>query len=107
MYERHETGKIGENIAVSYLEKIGYKIIDRNFECRQGEIDIVALDNDIIVFIEVKTRASALYGLPKEAVNVIMKLRYIWAGPETAAGGDSMAEISAYLFFCAFPLKRI
>ena len=45
--------------------------------------------------------------LPKEAVNVIMKLRYIWAGPETAAGGDSVADISAYLFFCAFPLKRI
>lgn len=73
MYERHETGKIGENIAVSYLEKIGYKIIDRNFECKQGEIDIVALDNEEIVFIEVKTRASALYGLPKEAVNQTKK----------------------------------
>ena len=81
MYERHETGKIGENIAVSYLEKIGYKIIDRNFECRQGEIDIVALDNDIIVFIEVKTRASALYGLPKEAVNQTKK-KHIYSSAE-------------------------
>lgn len=73
MYERHETGKIGEDIAVSYLEKKGYKIIERNFECKQGEIDIVAIDKEEIVFIEVKTRASALYGLPKEAINQTKK----------------------------------
>ena len=69
MYERHETGKIGEDIAVKYLENIKYKIIERNFECKQGEIDIIAKDKEWIVFVEVKTRASVLYGLPKEAVN--------------------------------------
>ena len=81
MYERHETGKIGENIAVRYLEKIGYKILERNFECKQGEIDIVALDKNEIIFIEVKTRASALYGLPKEAVNQIKK-KHIYKSAE-------------------------
>ena len=69
MYKRHETGKIGEDIAVKYLENIKYKIIERNFECKQGEIDIIAKDKEWIVFVEVKTRASVLYGLPKEAVN--------------------------------------
>ncbi len=81
MYERHETGRIGENIAVNYLEKNGYKVIDRNFECKQGEIDIVALDKDVIVFVEVKTRASALYGLPKEAVDKTKK-KHIYRSAE-------------------------
>ena len=69
MYERHETGKIGEDIATRYLEQIGYEIIQRNFECKIGEIDIIAKDKEVIVFVEVKTRASALYGQPKDAVD--------------------------------------
>ena len=73
MYERHEIGRIGEDIATRYLEQIGYEIIDRNFECRQGEIDIIARDEEYLVFIEVKTRASALYGQPKEAVDQVKK----------------------------------
>lgn len=73
MYERHETGKIGEDIATKYLEQIGYEIIQRNFECKIGEIDIIAKDKDEIVFVEVKTRASALYGFPKEAVDQTKK----------------------------------
>ena len=69
MYEKHETGKIGEEIAVIYLRQNGYQIIERNFECRQGEIDIIAKDKNEIVFIEVKTRSSVLYGLPKDSVD--------------------------------------
>lgn len=69
MYERHETGKIGEEIAVTYLKQNGYQIIEKNFECRQGEIDIIAKDKSDLVFVEVKTRSSVLYGLPKEAVD--------------------------------------
>ena len=79
MYERHETGKIGEDIAVKYLIQNNYKIMERNFECKQGEIDIIALDKTEIVFIEVKTRASALYGLPKEAINQTKKKRIYWS----------------------------
>lgn len=64
-------GKWGENVACDYLEKDNYKIIDRNFNCRQGEIDIIAYDrlNNEIVFVEVKTRTSFNYGVPSEAVN--------------------------------------
>ena len=62
-------GKIGEDVATLYLEKQGYVIICRNFRCIQGEIDIIAKDNDYIVFIEVKTRANINYGEAKEAVD--------------------------------------
>ena len=69
MYERHITGKIGEDIAIKYLQSKGYKIIERNFQCKQGEIDIVALDKQEIVIIEVKTRKCLEYGKPAEAVD--------------------------------------
>ena len=68
MYQRHVLGKRGEDEAVKYLERKGYRIIERNFMCRQGEIDIIALDEDYIVFIEIKSRSSTEYGLPSEAV---------------------------------------
>ena len=69
MYIKQEIGKLGEDIAENYLKQKGYKILDRNFECRQGELDIIALDKKEIVFIEVKTRTSNKYGTPSEAVN--------------------------------------
>lgn len=69
MYQRHEIGKIGEDLAVKYLEQNGYKILERNFECRQGEIDIIAIEKEEIVFIEVKTRTNQKYGKPIDAVN--------------------------------------
>lgn len=69
MYLRHRIGKIGEDKATEYLEKLGYKIIERNFVAKQGEIDIIAKDKQELVFIEVKTRTNTLYGKPVEAVN--------------------------------------
>jgi len=68
MYARHILGKNGEDEAVKYLEKQGYTIIERNFSCRQGEIDIIALDKNYLVFIEIKSRTSIEYGLPSESV---------------------------------------
>lgn len=68
MYERHRLGKKGEDMATEYLQNIGYKILERNFLCRQGEIDIIALDKNYIVFVEIKARTSTNYGLPSEAV---------------------------------------
>ncbi len=69
MYQRHILGKIGENIAIKYLENNGYKIVDKNFECRQGEIDIIAKEKNELVIIEVKTRKSLEYGNPVDAVD--------------------------------------
>ncbi len=77
MYERHIVGKEGEDEAARYLERQGYKIIQRNFECRQGEIDIIAKEKEEYVFIEVKTRQNFHYGMPCEAVNE-QKQKHIW-----------------------------
>lgn len=71
MYIKQEIGKLGEDIATNFLTEKGYAILDRNFECRQGEIDIIAKDKEEMVFIEVKTRTSNKYGAPSEAVNKI------------------------------------
>ena len=69
MNQKQIEGKNGEKIATKYLETQGYKIICTNFRCLQGEIDIIAKDNETFVFVEVKTRTSLKYGEAKEAVN--------------------------------------
>lgn len=63
------TGHFGEETAVAYLKQIGYLIIERNYRKRFGEIDIVAQDGDVVVFVEVKTRRSVRFGSPFEAVD--------------------------------------
>lgn len=63
-----DSGKLGEDLAVSYLKKLGYKIISRNFRIRGGEIDIVAIDGDVLVYVEVKTRTSHQFGYPEESI---------------------------------------
>ena len=75
MYNRHKLGKFGEDYACEYLKKNNYEIVERNFYCRQGEIDIVAKDcsKKEIVFVEVKTRTSTSYGFPSDAVDLNKK----------------------------------
>ncbi|MDO8786294.1 MAG: YraN family protein [Syntrophales bacterium] len=68
--DRIRTGKKGEDIAVDYLTKAGYRIIERNYRCLFGEIDIVARDQDTIVFVEVKSRKSEEFGDPQLSVGV-------------------------------------
>lgn len=63
-----DLGDFGEERAQAYLINCGYEILCRNFCVKGGEIDIVAKDNDVLVFIEVKTRSSTKYGYPSEAV---------------------------------------
>jgi len=65
---RQNLGNYGEILAAEYLTKRGYRLIDRNFKARYGEIDIIAITNDILVFVEVKTRIGNKYGTPEEAV---------------------------------------
>lgn len=68
MTNKRRFGDLGEEYAVGLLKKNGYKIIDRNFRTKFGEIDMVALQDDNLVFVEVKTRWSKKYGAPEEAV---------------------------------------
>lgn len=66
-------GIIGEKIAQSYLRKNGYEIITTNFFTKNGEIDIVAEQDQIIIFVEVKTRTNYKYGTPAKAVDEIKR----------------------------------
>ncbi|MBQ2862027.1 MAG: YraN family protein, partial [Oscillospiraceae bacterium] len=66
--EKRRRGDMGEDFAAEYLEKQGYEIIERNFNTRLGEIDIVAKDGRYIVFVEVKSRADDCLYAPREAV---------------------------------------
>ncbi|MDP2940785.1 MAG: YraN family protein [Candidatus Omnitrophota bacterium] len=61
-------GKKGEDIALGFLKKNGYSIIQRNYRTKLGEIDIIAKDKDTLCFIEVKSRSSCGHGLPQESV---------------------------------------
>lgn len=62
-------GDAGEILAINFLKDKGYKILETNFKTKLGEIDIIALQNGVIVFVEVKSRATLMYGRPCEAVN--------------------------------------
>lgn len=63
-----DTGNYGEDLACKYLQDQGYKILERNFRIRGGEIDIVAKDRDYLVFVEVKARFNHKYGPPLESI---------------------------------------
>ena len=66
---KKELGQHGEDLAVEFLQRQGYKILERNFRNKLGEVDIIALDEGVICFIEVKTRRTALCGTPFEAIS--------------------------------------
>ena len=66
-------GKLGEDLALKKIKRLGYKCIARNYRCPLGEIDIIAKDKDCLVFIEIKTRKGKSIGYAKEAVNAKKK----------------------------------
>lgn len=68
MYVKHEVGKTGEKTAKIYLEKEGYKIIEQNYRTKFGEIDIIAVKENTLIFIEVKTRTNLKYGFPSDSI---------------------------------------
>lgn len=66
--ERLELGRLGEDAAVKKIKSLGYKVLERNYRARSGEIDIIGVDGGVLVFIEVKSRSSTEFGTPGEAV---------------------------------------
>lgn len=69
-------GERGEDAAASYLERTGMTIVERNWRCKSGEVDIIALDGDVLVLCEVKTRRTSAKGTPDEAVTLTKQRRY-------------------------------
>lgn len=84
-------GRRGEEAAVGYLAELGYLILDRNWRCDQGELDIVARDGGELVVCEVKTRSSTTFGTPAEAITPakaarLRRLACMWAAAHGAGG---------------------
>lgn len=72
-------GQEGEKTAEKYLRKKGYRLVERNYRCPAGELDLIALDRRVIVFIEVKTRSDESFGSPLESVHRQKQKRMIRA----------------------------
>ncbi len=73
--ERGRLGRYGEDLAVRYLRDVGMEVLDRNWRCEHGEVDVVARDGDCVVICEVKTRRSSGFGDPVEAVTFAKAMR--------------------------------
>ncbi|CAN5340302.1 YraN family protein [soil metagenome] len=69
MAQHNNTGRTGENLAVKYLQDNGYFIKETNWRHRHWEVDVIASKNDVLHFIEIKTRRSRKFGFPEEDVN--------------------------------------
>ena len=74
---RKQLGLYGEHIAAQFLSKHGYQIIEKNFRCSLGEIDIIAEHNGCIVFIEVRTKKKLTFGTPEESITTAKKDKLI------------------------------
>ncbi|HUF41748.1 MAG TPA: YraN family protein [Verrucomicrobiae bacterium] len=72
-------GREGEHVAEQFLRKKGYKVVERNYRCAAGELDLIVLDRRVVVFVEVKTRSGKGFGSPLEAVEFRKQRRMIRA----------------------------
>jgi len=68
MRAKDAVGRYGEDLAARHVQEAGWRVLDRNWRCRDGELDLVGLDGDELVVVEVKTRRTSTYGHPAEAV---------------------------------------
>jgi putative endonuclease len=88
---RQALGKRGEDLACEELERRGYDILDRRFRTRFGELDIVARDNGVLVFVEVRARGSGRFGNPAESVTA-QKQRRVAAMAESYLGLEAAGD---------------
>ncbi len=93
MAAKDDLGRRGEKLAADHLVASGFEIVERNWRCSQGEIDIVATKDAELVFVEVKTRSSLAFGHPLEAITVakLARLRRLAAAWCEAHPGDQFA----------------
>lgn len=72
---RRTLGQRGEDLAVHYLQRLGYVVLERNYRSVDGEVDIIACDNDRLAFVEVRTRRGTAFGSPEESVTPRKQMR--------------------------------
>ncbi len=95
-------GAVYENLAADYLKRQGYKILEQNYRIRQSEIDIIALQGEVLVFVEVKYRKNGACGAPAEAVNLAKQRRISRAAAQYLAAHGIWERIS-----CRFDVIEI
>jgi len=93
MAEHNTLGKKGEEIAVDYLKTKGYSIVRQNFRWRSLEVDIIALKENILHFVEVKTRSSSYFGEPELFVSRQKQRNYIQAADAFVTENDRQEEV--------------
>lgn len=99
MAAKDELGRAGEDRAVAHLIRLGYRILDRNWRCALGELDVVAQCGDALAFVEVKTRRTLDFGHPFEAIDEskrqrLWRLAHAWcrAHPAVSRGRSLRLE---------------
>ena len=95
-------GNKGEIIAANYLANKGFQVLEKNFKTRYGELDLVALEADCIVFVEVKTRTSTKFGVPEDSVTPqkierLQKAGLLWLQEHPEAPDDWRVDVIALL----------
>jgi putative endonuclease len=100
--QRKRLGDLGEKAAEELLAKDGYRIVARNHRCRRGEVDLIAEQGELLVFVEVRTRATSLFGGPEETIGFSKQKRVVhaardflarWRGPPRGARFDVVAVV--------------
>jgi putative endonuclease len=104
--QRKAVGDFGERVACRYLTAQGLTVLDRNWRCPAGEIDIVAKDADVVVVCEVKTRSDTRFGTPLEAItaskaNRLYRLGRLWIGEHDVDSSALRIDVVAVL--CGHP----
>lgn len=98
MRVKDAVGRFGEDLAANHLEAAGLVVLDRNWRCPDGELDIVATDAGVLVFVEVKTRSRLGFGDPSEAVNAakqarLRRLALRWLDEHRDGGGQYWPQV--------------
>jgi putative endonuclease len=93
MHHNFTIGAKGELLAVDFLEKKGYTILEKNWRSNRLEIDIIAEYNNVVVFVEVKTRKNDYYGYPEESVNLTKQEHILKAAEDYVILHDINKEI--------------
>ena len=104
-FERKALGKKGEDFSSEYLEKNGYKIIVRNFSNRRGEIDIIAIENDTLIFVEVRTVSTPLID-PEETITAEKRKRIRRTAEYFLLKNPEFADQDLRFDLCAVEMKR-
>ena len=102
MRAKDAVGRYGEDVAAAHVRDAGWQVLDRNWRCADGELDLVGLDGDELVAVEVKTRRSTAYGTPAEAVTArklarVRRLTALWLAAHDVHPASVRVDVIAVL----------